>query len=120
MLRSDDGSCASGRRRSPSPGSSAATPKAGNGRVSKKTKTKTPPKKKSKLRVIHLGTQIQAVFGLLNEEGNVVERKSTTLSADELTPEIFQQALIYILGEREKLKGGLKTGKAGENNADSD
>ncbi len=54
--------------------------------------------------IIHLGTRIEAVFGKLDEQGNVVEQFPVGVSTPYLSEEAFGAVREHILSEKAKLE----------------
>lgn len=54
-------------------------------------------------RVIHIITNIQTIFGRLDEEGNVVENVPVTLQINNLRDETFLEAAVELRRQREIL-----------------
>lgn len=57
-----------------------------------------------KNKIIHIGTQIQTIFGLLDDNGNVVKQLPINANLTQLTQEIFQDVLKKLLDKWEEIK----------------
>jgi hypothetical protein len=58
------------------------------------------------LTVVHLGTQIQAVLGVIDENGNVVQKTPLNIQIDVLNPGLFSQACEAIAAHKAKMAAG--------------
>lgn len=63
------------------------------------------------MRNIHIQTLITTTFGLVDEEGDVVELRQVQAQAKKLNAEEMERALMELLAVRESLRP--KTGDAG-------
>jgi len=55
------------------------------------------------MQVIHVQTNVNTVFGLLNDAGDVVEQFPVQLTLNQLTPEFFDAAIKQLLDTKVKL-----------------
>lgn len=66
------------------------------------------------MNIIHVETSIQAVFGVLDDEGNVVGRHPVNLSVPKHSQENFTEALRVLVEARKELTEKLKEGNVAD------
>lgn len=54
------------------------------------------------MRVVHVQTTIQTVFGVLDEDGNVIPQPPVTVPVYRFTPEAFTEAQKAIEAQRDR------------------
>lgn len=62
--------------------------------------------------VVHLGTQIEATIGVMDDSGNVIQRHPLQLRIDVLDQDAFTKAGQVILNAKAKIAADLKAEKA--------
>lgn len=66
-------------------------------------KPASKPAAPSPRRVVHIQTVVQSVFGLVDEEGNVLEKKTAQAEIPVLKPEAFASVVDELLAVKQKL-----------------
>jgi hypothetical protein len=54
------------------------------------------------MRIVHIQTTIQAVFGVLDDDGNAIPQQPVTVQVTRFSPEAFGEAYGTIAAQRDK------------------
>lgn len=75
--------------------------------------------------VVHIQTTIQTILGVVDDQGNVVQKVPVNLEVQKLEEQLFRDAALHILSAKEQLveseagvKEPKKTGKATKENVE--
>lgn len=71
-------------------------------------------------RIVHAQTTIQTIFGLLDEDGNLIPQQPITINLNIFDPQAFVEAHTMIVQARDKAMAAYEAEQADDHQAEAD